>query len=155
MTWTLEQCDEMTDQRGVDSIDDEGSVTSSNIQDLINHVKMSNREWYPPSSRECNTYRQESHSEIDSLLTWVYNDVKQVGEYLMTNIFPYKQVPFNITALSISGFWECRIWPWRGQGHPQGQQPHSWHSIILNHFPFYREYSESQTQHSWVDTLYP
>ena len=37
----IEQCDEMNDQRGVDSIDDEGSVTSSNIQDLINHVKMS------------------------------------------------------------------------------------------------------------------
>ena len=39
----------MTDQRGVDSIDDEGSVTSSyiNIQDLINHVKMSNMRVIP------------------------------------------------------------------------------------------------------------
>ena len=43
----------------VESMDDEGSINSSNIniQDLINHVKMSTKKQDPSSSRECNIFQ--------------------------------------------------------------------------------------------------
>ena len=61
----------MTDQGVVESIDDEDSVTSSNIniQDLINHVRCLTESDTHPYLENAAHSRQESHSEIDSLLT--------------------------------------------------------------------------------------